>query len=120
MGDQNYFSNNSFIERTIAKKHKLIQDATRENINKYNFKIQFYEATWVLKQEGGGLSGHYNTRATMIAPISFGVLSVEKNKKTQCSRIHVWSDGCIDGDNCFLINVPNGLFREIHDERIDE
>ena len=84
------------------------------SVNKYNFKIQFHEPTWVLKQEGGGLSGIYNTKATMIEPIPFGVLSVDRDKKTQCSRIHVWSDGFCDGKNCFLINVPNGLFKEIH------
>lgn len=83
-------------------------------IEKYNFQIQFHNPTWVLKQEGGELSGCYNTKATMVDPVPFGVLSVERDKKTQCSRIHVWSDGFLDGRNCFFINVPNGLFKEIH------
>lgn len=84
------------------------------NIDKYNFQIQFHKPTWVLKQEGGEFAGIYNTKATMIEPIPFGVLSVDRDKKTQCSRIHVWSDGFCDGKNCFLINVPNGTFKEIH------
>ncbi len=93
-----------------------MNDNTRENIARYNFKIQFYEQTWVLKQEGGGINGHYETRATLLYPVPFGVLSVSKDKKKGRSTIHVWSDGCIDGDNCFLINVPNGLFKQIHNE----
>lgn len=109
------FSNDAFIEKSIEKKHGLIKDATRENIDKYNFKIQFHEDTWVLKSEGGGFGGHYNIRATKLVNVPFGVLFVEKDKKTQYSQIHVWSDGCIDGDNCFLINVPNGLFKQIHE-----
>ena len=120
MSNQDYFSNDSFIERTVNKKHSLIQDATRENIEKHNFKIQFHKRTWVLKREGGGFVGRYNTRASEIDPIPFGVLSVEKDKKTQCSRIHVWSDGACDGQNCFFINVPNGLFKQIHDEGVDK
>ena len=48
------------------------------------------------------------------------VLSVEKDKKAQCSRIHVWSDGAADGNNSFLINVPNGLFKQIHGEGVDK
>ena len=120
MSNQNYFSNDSFIERTINKRHSLTQDSTRKNIEKYNFKIQFHELTWVLKQEGGGFDGHYTTKATQINPVPFGVLSVEKDKKNQCSRIHVWSDGAADGNNSFLINVPNGLFKQIHDEGVDK
>lgn len=84
---------------------------------KYNFKIQFHEATWVLKEEGGGFDGHYNTSAIQIPPGPFEVLSVKRDKKKQCSEIHVWSDGCCDGSNCYLINVANGLFKEIHDEK---
>lgn len=110
------FSNDAFIERSIGKKHSLIQDTVKENIAKYNFKIQFYEKTWVLKQEGGGIDGHYNTKASLLDPVPFGVLSVSKDKKKGCSSIHVWSDGMMDGDNCYLINVPNGLFKQIHGE----
>lgn len=111
------FSNDAFIERSIGKKHGIIQDSVREEINKYNFQIQFHKPTWVLKSEGGGFDGRYNTKAVEIDSIPFGVLSVDKDKKTQCSRIHVWSDGCMDGDNLFLINVPNGLFKQIHETR---
>lgn len=75
------FSNDAFIERSIGKKHSLIQDTVKENIAKYNFKIQFYEKTWVLKQEGGGIDGHYNTKASLLDPVPFGVLSVSKDKK---------------------------------------
>jgi len=120
MSNQNYFSNDSFVERTVNKRHSLIQNSVRKNIEKYNFKIQFHERTWVLKQEGGGFGGHYSTRAAQIDPVPFGVLSVEKDKKAQCSRIHVWSDGATDGNNCFLVNVPNGLFKQIHDEGVDK
>ena len=48
------FSNDAFIEQTLKKSHSLIRDAMKENIAKYNFKIQFYKQSWVLKQEGGG------------------------------------------------------------------
>ena len=54
MNSQDYFSNDSFINRTVEKKHSLIQDKIRANIEKYNFKIQFHETTWVLKQEVDG------------------------------------------------------------------
>lgn len=66
-----------------------------------------------MKQEGGGFAGHYNTKATLIEPVEFGVLFIEEDKKTQSSKIHVWSDGCHDGKNCFLINVPNGMFEVV-------
>ena len=120
MNEKNYFSNDSFVKRTINKYHGLIQEQVAENIKKHNIKIKFNEATWVLKQEGGGFSGDYQTRATLIDPIEFGVLSISKDKSHQCSKIHVWSDGCNDGQNCFLINVPNGLFKIIQDPEVDK
>ena len=90
-------------------------EAIEEEKEKYNFKIQFIEETWVLKQEGGGFCGRYNTKAALIKPEPFGVLKVTKDKHKQCSDIWVWSDGFCDGTNCFLINVPNGLFKQIED-----
>lgn len=119
MNEKNFFSNDAFIKRTVDKYHNLVKDQIADNIAKYNLKIKFNTATWVLKQEGGGISGHYQTRATLIDPVEFGVLSVTKDKKGQCSKIHVWSDGCTDGMNCFLINVPNGLFKIIQEPQVD-
>jgi len=119
MNEKNFFSNDSFIKRTINKYHNLIKDEIAANIAKDNLKIKFHTATWVLKQEGGGFGGHYQTRATLIDPVEFGVLSVTKDKNGQYSKIHVWSDGCVDGMNCFLINVPNGLFKIIQDSELD-
>lgn len=113
MNNDSYFSNDTFIQRTINRHHGLIKEQIKNNINKYNFKIKFYNATWVLKQEGGGFNGNYQTRAVLLDKTEFGVLSVNKDEKTQGSIIHVWSDGVLDGTNCFLINVPNGLFEII-------
>ncbi len=76
-------------------------------------KIQFYEDTWCLKKEGGGFCGHYNTLAVLIAPEPFNVLYIYRDKKRGFSDIHVWSDGAMDGTNYYLVNVPNGLFKEI-------
>lgn len=76
-------------------------------------KIQFYEDTWCLKKEGGGFSGHYSTKAVLIAPEPFNVLYIYRDKKRGFSDIHVWSDGAMDGENYYLLNVPNGLFKEI-------
>ena len=97
----------------IAKYHGLIQDRIRENINKFNFHIQFVEEVWLLKSFGGGFTGHYTIKAVKIGTEPIGVLSVIKDKDKQCSKIHVWSDGACDGYNYFLINVPNGLFKRI-------
>jgi hypothetical protein len=80
-------------------------------------KIQFYKRTWVLKQHGGGFAGIYNTTAVEIDPVSFDVLSVKKDEKTQASTIHVWSQNAMDGYNTYLINVPSGMFKEVNDEK---
>ena len=85
-----------------------------ENIKKYNFKIQFHKPTWCLmKYTVCGFSGTTAVKAIEIKPEEFGVLSVSKDKKSQCSKIWVASDGCCDGDNWWLINVPNGLFKQV-------
>ena len=112
----------SFEERLIEKFHPLERDAIRENIEKFNFEIEFIETAYVLKQYCGGFSGRCNTPEVteIYKGIPFGVLSVTKNKKTQCSKIHIWSDGLCDGHSCYLINVPNGLFREIHNDKVKE
>jgi hypothetical protein len=91
----------------------LIPDCDGRSGNK---QIQFYEDTWCLKKEGGGFDGYYNTKAVLIAPEPFNVLSIYRDKKRGFSDIHVWSDGCMDGRNYYLINVPNGLFREISND----
>jgi len=104
-------------ERTIEKYHPNLRESVKKNIDKSNFKIQFKERTWVLKEETVcGFTGHTAVKATQIDPEPFGVLSVTRDKKTQCSQIWVWSDGAADGANYWLVNVPNGLFKEIHDE----
>lgn len=118
--DKDYFSNKQFAERTVNKYHGIIQDQIKENIEKYNFQIEFIEDTWVLKQEGGGFCGHYDTRATLIkGKTPFGVLSVNKDKKKECFNIHVWSDGCCNGQDAFLINVPEGSFNIIDNRKCE-
>lgn len=107
----------SYEEHIIEKAHPTIRESLAAKINEYNFQIQFIEPTWVIKEYNGGfIGGVIKREMVQIASVPFGVLSVNKDKKKQCSRIHVWSDGMCDGKNCFLINVPNGLFKEIHDE----
>jgi len=83
-------------------------------------KIQFYRKTWVLKQHGGGFAGIYNTTAVEIEPIPFDVLSISRDEKTQSSTIHVWSQNAMDGYNTYLINVPNGVYKEINEEKDNE
>lgn len=86
----------------------------QENIDKYNFKIKFHKRTWVLMEYTTcGFTGATAVKAIEVKPEAFGVLSVNKDKKTQCSRIWVASDGCCDGNNWWLINVPNGLFKQV-------
>lgn len=100
--DESYYTN---------KYHDLIKDSVKNNIDKFNFKIKFIESEYVIKVISGGFDGQFErVRTIHIGTEPFGVLSVEKNKKKGCSRIHVWSDGCCDGYNCYLINVPNGAF----------
>lgn len=82
-------------------------------------KIQFHEKTWVLKRDvkGDFCGGVENISAALIKPIPFDVISVTRDKKTQCSTIYVWNDGCLDGgDSVYLINVPNGTYKQISDE----
>lgn len=84
-------------------------------IQRYNFKIQFHETTWVLKKEGGGFDGHYNVKAAQIKPEPFGVLKVDRDKNGSCD-ILVWSDGACDGNRCYLINVPYGKFKQVKEK----
>jgi hypothetical protein len=106
----------TYEERRIEKFHKTLQPSVREEIEKYKFQIEFIEPTWVIKEYSGGFIGRVNHRemSQIGGGIPFGVLSVSRDKKKQCSYIWVWSDGMCDGENCHLINVPNGLFKEIH------
>lgn len=107
----------SYEDRLVSKFHGLVQDGMRKEIAKFNFKIEFSEATWVIKEYTGGFNGRVCKRelSEITGKTPFGVLSVDKDKKKQCSTIWVWSDGRCDGDRCYLINVPNGLFKEIHE-----
>jgi hypothetical protein len=103
-------------DRVIDKYHDLVKPKISKAINKYNFKIQFHKPTWVLKQICGGFDGHCSPpKATQLDTTSFGVLSVDRDKATSSAKIHVWSDGACDGYNLYLINVPKGLFKEVHD-----
>lgn len=76
-------------------------------------KIQFHESTWVLKSEGGGFTGHYTTTAFHIKPELIDVKSVTKDKCGTSSVIWVATDGCCDGENVFLINVPISKFKVV-------
>ena len=83
-------------------------------------RIQFHETTWVIMQKSGGFDGGiYYTEAVQIEPTPFTVLSITRDKKTQCSTIWVWNDGVMDGDSVDLINVPNGVYKQINDEDND-
>lgn len=77
-------------------------------------KIKFKKDTWCLKQEGGGFMGRYNTKAVLIKPEEFEVRSIHKEGK-RYSKIWVWSDRMMDGNNVFLINIPNELFEVIEE-----
>ena len=79
-------------------------------------RIQFHKRTWVLKQHGGGFAGIYDIKAVEIEPVPFDVLSISKDEKTQSSIIHIWSQNAMDGYNTYLINVPNGVYKQINDE----
>jgi hypothetical protein len=86
--------------------------------------IKFHEPTFVLEQKGGGFMGLYETKAIQIKPVPFEVISVETPPKTLTGRkpdycnILVWSDGCIDGDRQYLINVPKVFFEVIEDKYV--
>lgn len=76
-------------------------------------KIQFIEKTWVLQKTCEGFDGDYCVKAIQIKPVPFEVMSITKDKKKQCSDILVGSDGWCDGSSYYLINVPNGLFKQV-------
>lgn len=79
-------------------------------------KIQFIEDCWILKRETVcGFTGNTVVKSTFVKSEPFDVLSINKNKHKQCSDIHVWSDGHRDGKNLWLINVPNGMFKQLLD-----
>jgi hypothetical protein len=83
-------------------------------------KIKFHEPTWVLCKQvfSEGFSGTNETvTAKLIKPVVFNVLSITRSKKTQASDIYVWnSDNGANSDRIYLINVPNGMFKEVNDE----
>lgn len=109
----------TYEERRVDQFHGLIKEKIRDEIEKFNFQIEFHESTWVIKEYSGGFTGGVFKRELIEIPAKtpFGVLSVNRDKKKQCSQIWVWSDGCCDGHRCHLINVANGLFKEIHDDQ---
>lgn len=77
-------------------------------------KIQFHKPTWALLQYTlDGFTGETKVEAVEILPEPFEVLAIDRDKKTQCSEIWVGSDNCADGDSWWLINVPNGLFKQV-------
>jgi hypothetical protein len=83
-------------------------------------KIQFYKPTWCLSQHTtDGFDGTFTIQASKISSEPFDAIKVERYKKEGYSNIHVSSDMYVDGFNCYLINVPNGLFRELHDADTD-
>ena len=115
---------NPYIKRTVFESyedglidsyHPNVRDRIRDKISQYNFQIEFIEPTWVIKEYYGGFDGSLRKRemANVLGSTPFGVLSVDRDKKKQCSKIRVWSDGLADGNSCYLINVPNGLFRQV-------
>lgn len=77
--------------------------------------IKFKKSSWVMEQRCGGWSGCSRARAVRIKPEAFEVVEIDKDKENQCAQILAWTDGAIDGDRHYLINVPWGLF-EIVDE----
>ena len=83
-------------------------------------KIRFHEPTWVLYRQvfSEGFTGtHQTVTAKLVKPIVFNVLSIARSKKTQASDIHVWSsDTGANSDHIYLVNVPNGLYKQINDE----
>ena len=107
------FSNSNFIENSINRTHSLIQANVRENINKYRKLIKFKNPMWVLKQEGGGANDKYRTLAAYIDAVPFGILSIVREEYS--CKIHVWSDGIENGNNCFLINVPSSSFEIVEE-----
>ena len=73
-------------------------------------KIKFKKDTWCLQQVGGGFAGIYNTKAILIKPKEFKIISIDKEGK-RYSRIWVWSDNNMDGNNILLLkNKTLGCF----------
>jgi hypothetical protein len=105
----------SWEERRIQKVHAIARDGVRAQIKNFNFEIEFIEHTWVIKEYSGGFDGEILKRelVQITGNTPCRVLEVQKDKKKQCSRIFVWSDGMADGNRCHFINVPNGLFKQI-------
>ena len=78
-------------------------------------KIQFYKPCWVIISDNEGFAGDSSVRAAYIEDTPFSVIRVDRDKKTQCSQIYVWNDGSLDGRRVYLINVPNGLFKQVNE-----
>jgi hypothetical protein len=87
-------------------------------------KIKFHEPTWVLYRQvfSEGFTGTNQTvTAKLVKPEIFNVLSITRSKKTQASDIHVWSsNNGANSDHIYLINVPNGVYKEINEEKHNE
>lgn len=81
-------------------------------------KIQFTECTWVLKRTSGQDFYYDNVEAIEVLPEIFEVKSINKSKTKQCSDIYIGNDGYIPGNHYHLINVPNGLFKQVNDNEI--
>ena len=73
-------------------------------------KIQFLEPTRVIYLKTGGFLGKLSRfDVKEIMPEIFEV------KHKQCSVIYLCSDAACDGYSYYLINVPNGLFKQVND-----
>lgn len=79
-------------------------------------KIQFLEPTRVIYLKTGGFLGNLSQfDVKEIMPEIFEVKSIKKDKHKQCSEIYLGSDSACDGYSYYLINVPNGLFKQVND-----
>jgi hypothetical protein len=75
-------------------------------------KIKFYKRTWCLERYTiCGFTGTTAVRAIQVLPEKFEIVSIEREKRFV--NIHAETDGCLDGENRWLINVPTALFEEI-------
>jgi hypothetical protein len=79
--------------------------------------IQFYETSWVLEKRTGGFAGDSKVTAVQVTSLhAIPVRGITRSKKKQCSDIFWSDDGCMDGYQVHLINVPNGLFKQLPEQ----
>lgn len=78
-------------------------------------KIQFIEPTWVLKKESGVDYDFDKITAIELMPEVFEVKSINRDKHRQCSDIYLGCDNWVHATHYNLINVPNGLFKQINE-----